>query len=213
VVSNNHLIGFNAEAGVKVEKEAFPAISCNKIYKNYKEGVLVVENSSALIEKNEITHNVECNIALGGKLSHHSAIIDNVIADSPGSGLQLVRAGRVKVLRNDISGNQDGIIMSSCEAEVQRNHIFSNRNNGIVCEDHSCPTVTENFITRNFGVGLLLRHNSGKKTSILHSNIIASNEIDAGMQDFDQDLLTRLLKSNTIEKDIYYPEGLPCCIM
>ena len=42
VVLNNHLVGFNGEAGVKVEREAFAVVSNNKVYKNYREGVLVV---------------------------------------------------------------------------------------------------------------------------------------------------------------------------
>ena len=36
------MIGFNAESGIKVENKAFPVIYGNKIYKNCKEGILVV---------------------------------------------------------------------------------------------------------------------------------------------------------------------------
>ena len=142
VVSNNHLIAFNAQSGIKVEKEAFPTISNNKIYKNYKEGVLVVENSSAVVEKNQITHNIECNVAIGGKLSHHSAVIDNVLSDSAGTGIYIVKSGRIKIIRNDISNNQDGVVSSGSCPEIQRNNIFQNKNNGIICESKSYPNLT-----------------------------------------------------------------------
>ena len=174
-VLNNHLIAFNAEAGVKVEKEAFPLLHNNKIYKNHREGILVVENANAVIEKNEISHNIEVNIAMGGRHSHHSAVIDNLIADSPGVGLYLIRAGRLRVLRNDIVRNRDGFVLCTSHAEVQRNHIYDNKNNGVVCEKQSHPELTENFMTRNSGVGLLIRQNSCKKGSVIHSNVIVSN--------------------------------------
>ena len=47
----------------------------------------------------------------------------------------------------------------------------------------------------------------------MHSNIIVSNEIDVGIQEYEKDMLKKLTGSNTIEKEIYYPEGLPCAIM
>lgn len=109
------MIGFNGESGIKVEKLAFPTIQGNKIYKNTKEGILVVENSNAIIEKNEITHNIECNVAIGGINSHHSILIENVISDSPGVGLYLIRSGQLKVIRNDISNNEDGVIITGAK--------------------------------------------------------------------------------------------------
>jgi parallel beta-helix repeat protein len=123
-VTNNHLIGFNGEAGVKVEKEAFPHVVGNKVYKNQKEGILVVESSNCVVEKNHISHNIEANVAMGGKHSHHSAVIDNLIADSPGTGLYLVRSGRLRVLRNDFTRNQDAIILMASQPEIQRNHLY-----------------------------------------------------------------------------------------
>ncbi len=90
-------------------------ISGNKIYKNYREGVLVVENSNAVVEKNEISHNIECNVAMGGKHSHHSAIIDNVISDSPSTGIYLIRSGKLRVLRNDLTKNRDAMILSASQ--------------------------------------------------------------------------------------------------
>lgn len=86
--------------------------------------MLIVEGSNSVIEKNEISHNIECNVAVGGKYSHHSALIDNLIADSPGVGIYIIRSGRIKIVRNDIARNRDGIILSSSQAEVQGNHLY-----------------------------------------------------------------------------------------
>ena len=79
---------------------------------------------------------------MGGKNSHHSAVIDNVVSDSPGTGVYLIRAGRLKMLRNDIVNNQDGVILTNSSCEIQRNHIYENRNNGVVCENKSNPAFT-----------------------------------------------------------------------
>lgn len=98
----NYIIGFNHEAGIKVTKEASPLISLNKIYKNFKEGILVTENSAACVEKNNISHNVECNVAMGGVNSHHTILVENNISDSPGPGIIMVDSGRCIVTRNDI---------------------------------------------------------------------------------------------------------------
>ena len=76
-----------------------------------------------MIEKNEVTHNIECNIAIGGKYSHHSAVIDNIVSDSPGIGIYIIKAGRLKVIRNDVFNNQDGIICMGSSSEIQRNNI------------------------------------------------------------------------------------------
>ena len=106
-----------------MEKGAFPSILGNKIYKNMKEGILVVENSNAIIEKNEVTFNIECNIAIGGINSHHSIIMENIISDSPGVGVYAIKSGQFKMFRNDISRNEDGVIVTAGMPEIRRNYI------------------------------------------------------------------------------------------
>jgi hypothetical protein len=46
------LIAFNGESGIKAADGAFPLILMNKIFKNLKEGILIVEKTNAVIEKN-----------------------------------------------------------------------------------------------------------------------------------------------------------------
>ena len=91
-------------------KEAFPLILKNKIYKNHREGILIIENTNAVIEKNVISHNIDCNIALGGLNSHHTLIVENVISHSPGPGVIFVE-GSSHLSRNDIISNFDGIVL------------------------------------------------------------------------------------------------------
>lgn len=83
-VLENHLIGFNARSGIRVSKEAHPHILLNKIYKNLSDGILLVEGSSAIIERNEILSNVRMNIGLGGERSSNTVIVENNISGSRG---------------------------------------------------------------------------------------------------------------------------------
>lgn len=71
--------------------------------------------------------------------------------------------------------------MMQSKAEIRRNFISENKNNGVVCEDSSQPKLIDNFITRNHSIGAFLRDQSGGNISrgthdsIIHSNIIVSN--------------------------------------
>jgi hypothetical protein len=155
----------------------------NKIVKNYKEGILIVEKSNAIVEKNELLQNVECNVALGGEGSHHTILVDNLVKGSMGPGIIMVKAGRCKIVRNDVVGNAEGIVMVQSMAEIRRNYLADNKNNGMVCEESSQPKVIENFITRNQSMGAFLRDQSGGNVSrgthesVIHSNIMVNNEV------------------------------------
>lgn len=73
-IIENYLIGFNGMSGIRVSNEAHPHILLNKIYKNLSDGILLVENSSAIIEKNELISNIKMNIGLGGEKSTNTVI-------------------------------------------------------------------------------------------------------------------------------------------
>ena len=55
--------------------------------------------------------------------------------------------------------------MMQSRAEIRRNFISENKNNGIVCEDSSQPKLIENFITRNESMGAFFRDQSGGNIS------------------------------------------------
>lgn len=94
----------------------------------------------------------------------------------------MVHSGHLKIIRNDVFRNEDGILLTDSHAHVENNYIYENNGSGLACEKKSNPKVVENFITRNGSVGVLLRHESGMKDSVMHSNIVVSNEIDLGIQ-------------------------------
>lgn len=52
VIKKNYKITYNHLAGIRVEEGASPTISCNEIFKNLTQGVLLVNGSWACIMKN-----------------------------------------------------------------------------------------------------------------------------------------------------------------
>ena len=175
--------------------------------------MLVVENSNAIIEKNEIGWNIECNVAIGGANTHQSLLSENMISDSPGAGVQVIHSDNIKIVRNDIVRNQDGLILTRSKPILLKNYVGENRGCGIACEDNSFPRVIENVVMRNGGVGLLGRQGSLEGESTVHSNVLASNEVDVGLTEYSGSLCQELEHANTIEKEVYYPEGLNCAVM
>ena len=55
-----------------VRDNAHPKIKNNRIYGNQNQGILLQENSSAIIIGNSIYRNIKANIALGGIKSGNS---------------------------------------------------------------------------------------------------------------------------------------------
>ncbi len=86
-----------------------------------------------------------------------------MISNSPGVGINVIFSGPLKILRNDIFQNEDGMVLTESKPNIENNYIYENRNNGIACEKKSNPKMVENFINRNGGVGILLRHESAFK--------------------------------------------------
>jgi len=86
-IVNNKSISFNGKCGVLVEKGANPHIFQNLIEKNLGQGILLTEGSSAFIEKNEICGNIKANVALGGRCSINTTIIDNKIKGGKCEGI------------------------------------------------------------------------------------------------------------------------------
>jgi hypothetical protein len=53
---------------------------------------------------------LKANIALGGKSSVDTYIINNKIAGSPNEGIFIIQGGQAFILRNKIIENNDGIV-------------------------------------------------------------------------------------------------------
>lgn len=72
--------------------------------------MLLVESSSAVIEKNEIYENLKANLALGGGNSVNTLIVENSIHNGRCEGLFIIDGENTWIMRNKIFENNDGII-------------------------------------------------------------------------------------------------------
>jgi F-box protein 11 len=86
-IFSNTTICFNKKCGILIQNGANPHIFKNLVEKNLGQGILIMEGSSAFIEKNEICNNIKSNIALGGKGSINTTIVENNIHSSRCEGI------------------------------------------------------------------------------------------------------------------------------
>jgi F-box protein 11 len=91
----------------------------------------LVETSSAIIEKNEISDNIKANIALGGSNSVNTIIVENKIMGSRCEGIFTIETGNCWILRNSIMDNNDGIVCLTSIPDIIKNNISRNKSNGI----------------------------------------------------------------------------------
>jgi len=89
-------------AGIKVDNCAYPKIMQNTICKNLQQGILVQDNSSAMIVGNNIHNNIKSNIAFGGKCSVDTHIIKNSIHSGRCEGIFMIDGGKAYITRNKI---------------------------------------------------------------------------------------------------------------
>lgn len=101
-IESNNFIGYNKKAGIKADTEAKISIFKNKVSKNLGQGILLVETSSAVIEKNEVTDNIKANIALGGANSVDTFVVENKILGGRCEGIFLIECGKCWIFRNTI---------------------------------------------------------------------------------------------------------------
>src|SRR3990167_3932531 len=158
-ISCNQDISLNKGCGIKVMDQAHPKIYVNRIEKNICQGILIVENSSAHIEKNQINQNIKANIAFGGQNSANTMIVKNTITKGRCEGIFMVEAGSAYVQRNIIEENYDGIVMITSAAEISNNEIKNNAFAGIMMMKDSRPKLYFNKIYKNKQVGLYIRDN------------------------------------------------------
>lgn len=159
-IIQNSEISFNKLCGIKVESLATPVIIKNVIMKNIFQGILIVENSSAHIEKNKIAENIKANIAFGGDSSANTVITHNTITDGRCEGIFMIEAGSAYIKHNLITRNYDGIIMITSSPELHHNNIHYNKNSGVMVMKDSRPKLYSNYLSNNRNVGFFIRDNS-----------------------------------------------------
>lgn len=150
----------NNLCGIKVQSEASPLILSNKILGNKTQGILFVENSWGKIIDNDISENTKANLALGGQDSMNSYISNNRITNGLAEGLFIIKSGRVIVRHNDVSSNNDGMILVDSYAEVNNNTVTNNEKHGIFLLQNSRPTIKQNLIEHNKEAGMYIKGRS-----------------------------------------------------
>ncbi|CAK85226.1 unnamed protein product (macronuclear) [Paramecium tetraurelia] len=207
-IESNTFIGYNKKAGIKADTESRISIFKNKISKNLGQGVLLVETSSAVIEKNEITDNIKANIALGGANSVDTFIVENKILGGRCEGIFLIECGKCWIFRNTIAENNDGIVCITAVPVIKLNNIQKNKSNGIMILKDSRPEIIENNINDNDGIGLFIRDKSHGK---IQNNVIKSNEIELVVERRNPSLES-IVQENKVSGDIRIPQNYDCTI-
>ena len=155
IIDNNPFIGNNRKAGIRLEDFAEADIVSNDIYENLCQGVLLVTQTSANIERNRIYGNLRANVALGiGK----TKIFDNKIFKGRCEGIFLFESGgNCQILQNEIYENNDGILAVDASIDIQRNKIYENKRTGITLAGSGECILRENDVSRNFACGFNIR--------------------------------------------------------
>ena len=71
---------------------------------------MLVDTSSAKIEKNQILSNLKAGIARGGSNCIDTFVINNVIKNGSSEGIYIAHGGEAWIIRNIIDKNYFGII-------------------------------------------------------------------------------------------------------
>jgi len=121
---------------------------------------LIRENSSAHVERNEISSNIKANIAYGGEESCNTNIINNKILDGRCEGIFLIDCGNSLITRNVIRGNYYGILAITSIPLIQHNQIIKNKNHAVMLIKKSKVRLVNNKIKNNKGVGVFIRDDS-----------------------------------------------------
>ncbi|KAL4497849.1 hypothetical protein ABPG72_000604 [Tetrahymena utriculariae] len=204
----NSFVAYNKKAGIKVDEEATVSIFKNKVLKNFTQGILLVESSSAVIEQNEIKENIKANIAMGGANAINTCILKNIISGGRCEGIFIIESGNCWIKENNIQDNNDGIVCITSLPEISFNDISKNKSNGIMVMKDSRPSIVSNIITDNDGIGLFIRDKSWGK---IKDNTIKSNEIELVLER-KNDVQQSILSDNSITGDIRLPQGVSCNI-
>lgn len=154
IIEENPFIGNNRKAGIRLEESAEADIISNDIYENICQGILLVTQTSANIEKNKIYGNLRANIALGlGK----TRIQENRIYKGRCEGVFLFESVNCQIISNEIYENNDGILAVDGSIEINNNSIHDNKRTGITLAGNGECILRENEVFRNSACGFNIR--------------------------------------------------------
>ncbi|RPI19519.1 MAG: right-handed parallel beta-helix repeat-containing protein [Ignavibacteriae bacterium] len=138
-------------------------------------GIILRENSEAIIRNNIIRNNTWDGVALyRGAVAY---IMDNIIENGRGAGVGITWDAAAFVFRNRVSGFWKGIgTFGTSTAVVKNNAVFDNLGWGIVISGNSHMQLENNVITRNGNCGVAPWVDSLENgTGVITNNIITEN--------------------------------------
>ncbi|EGR30705.1 hypothetical protein IMG5_125070, partial [Ichthyophthirius multifiliis] len=207
-IEQNQCISYNKKSGIRADENAEIAIYKNNISKNLGQGVLLVETSSAIVEKNEIYDNLKANIALGGSNSVDTLIVDNIIHSGRCEGIFIIDGGKTWIIRNKIYENNDGIISVTSIPVIQNNQIYNNKSHGVMFIKDSRPDFSNNQVYNNDCVGIFIRD---KSNGVIKKNDVYDNKIQLIVEKRQQ-CLANIREQNNLQGDVRIPQNYDCNI-
>ncbi len=192
IIENNFLGGLLSTPQLmfgSLESPLNNKIILNNISKN-SYGIIINSSNTTLIEKNNIINNNINGISLEN--SHYNTIANNTIKENKLNGIKISLSKHNNILANNITSNQDGILLNStANSTIINNFIYSNSKSGIITTN-TIPiniqfenTIKENVILNNTnGINL----NEILNTTI-KNNYICLNKVDIVNQTFSQSQL------------------------
>lgn len=154
-----------------INVKSFP--NPNVIQSNFNQGILLVEGSTAQIISNKIDGNIKANIALGGKKSGETKIRYNYIENSKSEGIFVIEGEEYLLIEdNEISSNNDGVVMVGSKGCISGNRIKNNNRSGIMTASKTKCVIEANCIEDNFAAGILIKNPSEPE---MRRNEIAKN--------------------------------------
>ena len=94
---------------------------------------------------------------MGGRRSENTCITENKIFDGRCEGIFLLNSCESWILRNEIYGNYEGIVMVTSIPLIENNDIHHNKSIGIMMLKNSKPKLLKNQINHNRIIGLFIR--------------------------------------------------------
>ena len=153
-IEDNPFIGNNRKAGIRLEDSSEADIISNSIYENICQGILLVTQTSANIEKNYIYGNLRANIALG---LGRSRIQDNRIYKGRCEGIFLFESVNCQISSNEIYENNDGILAVDASIDINNNTIHDNKRTGVTLAGNGECTLRDNQVFKNNACGFNIR--------------------------------------------------------
>lgn len=207
IIEENPFIGNNRKSGIRLEDCAEADITGNDIYENICQGILLVTQTSANIEKNRIYGNLRANIALGlGK----TRIQENIIYKGRCEGIFLFESVNCVILSNEIYENNDGILAVDGSIEITGNIVHDNKRTGLTLAGSGECVVKDNEVFRNAACGFNIRDSV---FAILTGNKGFENPIQISLMSNKEFNIPSIKKNNEWVGEIQLPLPNYCLLL